>query len=81
MKSAPFGIVGLETSVSLTITELVDKGWITPMQMTEKMSYNPAQILHLTNKGSLKSGKDAGCGCDRPERILCDRCERFCIEG
>ena len=59
MKSAPFGIVGLETSVSLTITELVDKGWITPMQMAEKMSYNPAQILHLTNKGSLKPGKDA----------------------
>ena len=53
------GIVGLETSVSLTITELVDKGWITPMQMAEKMSYNPAQILHLTNKGSLKPGKDA----------------------
>ena len=59
MRSAPFGIVGLETSVSLTITELVDKGWITPMQMAEKMSYNPAQILHLTNKGSLKPGKDA----------------------
>ena len=59
MKSAPFGIVGLETSVSLTITELVDKGWITPMQMAEKMSYNPAKILHLTNKGSLKPGKDA----------------------
>lgn len=59
MKSAPFGIVGLETSVSLTITELVDKGWVTPMQMAEKMSYNPAQILHLTNKGSLKPGKDA----------------------
>ena len=36
MKSAPFGIVGLETSVSLTITELVDKGWITPMQMAER---------------------------------------------
>lgn len=59
MKSAPFGIVGLETSVSLTITELVDKGWITPMQMAEKMSYNPAKILHLANKGSLKPGKDA----------------------
>lgn len=29
-------VVGLETSVSLTITELVDKGWITPMQMAEK---------------------------------------------
>lgn len=59
MKDAPFGIVGLETSVSLTITELVDKGWITPMQMAEKMSYNPAKILHLEEKGSLRPGKDA----------------------
>ena len=25
--------------------------------------------------------KRCGCGCDRPERILCDRRERFCIEG
>lgn len=59
MKDAPFGIVGLETSVSLTITELVEKGWITPMQMAEKMSYNPAKILHLEEKGSLRPGKDA----------------------
>ncbi len=59
MQKAPFGIVGLETSVSLTITELVDKGFITPMQMAEKMSYNPAQIIGLSNKGSLNPGKDA----------------------
>ena len=58
MKSAPFGIVGLETSVSLTITELVDKGWITPMQMAEKMSYNPAKVLGI-DKGSLDEGKVA----------------------
>ena len=32
-KKAPFGIVGLETSVALTITELVDTEIITPMQM------------------------------------------------
>ena len=59
MQKAPFGIVGLETSVPLTITELVDKGWITPMQMAEKMSYNPAKILHLEDKGSLQPGKTA----------------------
>lgn len=59
MQKAPFGIVGLETSVPLTITELVDKGWLTPMQMAEKMSYNPAKILHLEDKGSLKPGKTA----------------------
>lgn len=58
-QKAPFGIVGLETSVALTITELVDKGILTPMQMAEKMSYNPARILHMEQKGSLKPGKDA----------------------
>ena len=58
-QKAPFGIVGLETSVALTITELVDTGILTPMQMAEKMSYNPARILHMEQKGSLKPGKDA----------------------
>ncbi|MBS6194416.1 MAG: dihydroorotase [Clostridiales bacterium] len=59
MMRAPFGIVGLETSVALTITELVEPGWLTPMQMAEKMSYNPAQILHLEDRGSLRVGKTA----------------------
>ena len=45
MEKAPFGIVGLETSVALTITELVEPGILTPMQMAEKMSYNPAKVL------------------------------------
>ncbi|MDD7740200.1 MAG: dihydroorotase [Lachnospiraceae bacterium] len=58
-RKAPFGIVGLETSVALTITELVDTGILTPMQMAEKMSYNPAKILHLEDKGSLAVGKCA----------------------
>ena len=30
-----------------------------PMQMAEKMSYNPAKILHLDKKGSLAPGMDA----------------------
>lgn len=36
MTEAPFGIVGLETAVPLTMTELVHKGILTPMQMAEK---------------------------------------------
>ena len=59
MEHAPFGIVGLETSVALTITELVKTGIITPMQMAEKMSYNPAKVIHQETKGSLAEGKDA----------------------
>lgn len=58
MASAPFGIVGSETAVELTMTELVHKGVITPYQMAEKMSYNPAKILGI-DKGSLDTGKVA----------------------
>ena len=46
-QSAPFGIVGLETAIGLTITELVDTGVLTLMQMIEKFSTNPRRILHL----------------------------------
>lgn len=56
---AAFGIVGLETSASLVYTELVDKQVLTPMQMAEKMSYNPAKILGLEEKGSVSEGKAA----------------------
>lgn len=55
---APFGITGLETSVCLTITELVDKGVLTPLQMAERMSYKPAQIIK-SDKGTLLPGRTA----------------------
>lgn len=58
MKDAPFGIVGLETSVALTITELVETGYLTPMQMAQKMSYNPARIIGM-DRGTLIPGKVA----------------------
>lgn len=58
IKDAPFGITGLETSVCLTITELVEPGWITPLQMVEKMSYNPAQVIGI-DRGTLTEGKVA----------------------
>jgi len=58
MKKAPFGIVGLETAAALTMTELVDKGYLTIVQMAEKMSYNPAKILGL-DKGVIEEGKPA----------------------
>jgi len=55
---APFGIVGLETAVALTVTELLKKGIITPMKMVEKLSYNPAKILGI-DKGNIEVGKIA----------------------
>lgn len=58
MKKAPFGIVGLETAACLTYTELVKTGYLTPMQMAEKMSYNPAKVISL-DKGDIAPGKAA----------------------
>lgn len=55
MAKAPFGIVGLETAASLVYTELVLQKYLTPMQMAEKMSYNPAKIIG-SDKGTLAEG-------------------------
>lgn len=57
-KNAPFGIVGLETSAALTYTELVRPGHLTMVEMAEKMSYNPAQILK-SDKGVIQQGHPA----------------------
>ena len=44
---APFGIVGLETAIGLSITELVRQKYLTLMQLIEKLSVNPRRILSL----------------------------------
>ena len=59
MEKAFFGIVGLETSAALTYTELVKPGILSIMDMAEKMSFNPAKILGLEEKGSVSEGKIA----------------------
>lgn len=58
IKVAPFGIVGLETAFALTMTELVVPGFLTPLQLVEKLSLNPANVLGI-DKGSLEVGKVA----------------------
>lgn len=47
LDKTPFGIVGLETSIGLTYTYLVDKGIISLEEMINKMSVNPRRLLGL----------------------------------
>lgn len=56
--AAPFGITGIETSLCLTYTGIVLTGILTPMQMVEKMSYNPAKIAGI-DRGTLLPGRPA----------------------
>jgi dihydroorotase len=58
MRKAPFGIVGLETAACLTYSELVLGGYLTPLQMAEKMSYNPAKLIPV-DRGDIQPGKAA----------------------
>ena len=56
---APFGLIGLETSLGLTVTELVKPGIIDLAQMVDRMSTSPARIVGLSHKGTIKPGFDA----------------------
>ncbi|MCD7826006.1 MAG: dihydroorotase [Clostridiaceae bacterium] len=58
MRTAPFGIVGLETSFALSYTELVRTGYLTLSGLIEKMSVNPAKVLGIDG-GTLSVGSAA----------------------
>ena len=59
MRKSAFGITGLETSAALVYTELVEKGVLSLSDMVDKMSYQPAKILRLCDRGVLSEGKRA----------------------
>ena len=77
---APFGITGLETAVSITISELVNKRILTPLQMAEKMSYNPAKILGI-NKGRLQVASPADIVIIDPEAEYVVDSSKFLSKG
>ncbi len=55
---APFGIVGLETAVSLSLDRLIHTGMIRLPRLVELLSVNPARILGVAG-GSLSEGAPA----------------------
>lgn len=72
MTKAPFGIVGLETAVPLTVTELLETGVLTPLDMARVMSCQPARIAGL-EAGTLQEGKAA-------DIVLIDPKEEYVID-
>ncbi|MGD1019263.1 MAG: dihydroorotase [Verrucomicrobiia bacterium] len=63
---APFGIIGLETELSLSL-ELVRKKVIDLRTLVEKFTVNPARLLRL-KKGTLSIGADADVTVIDPKR-------------
>ena len=58
LSKAPNGIIGFETALAATITNLVDKGHISYLDMVKLTSYNPAKILGI-DRGVIKEGRIA----------------------
>ena len=57
-KAAPSGMIGLETSLALGITNLVKKGYLTLEELLTKMTVNPAKLYKM-DKGCIEAGKIA----------------------
>jgi dihydroorotase len=70
--SAPSGISGLETALSLSL-QLVNEKVLTRMQLVEKMTINPARILNINN-GTLKIGSDA-------DVVILDESKKFEVKA
>ncbi len=51
-EKCPFGILGLETAIGLSLEQLVHPGKISVAKMVELFTTGPAKILHL-NRGTL----------------------------
>ena len=63
---APFGIVGLETLIPITVHGLIEPGHLTWPEVIRKLTINPAQLLGI-DKGTLRSGADADVTIIDPE--------------
>lgn len=59
LAEAPNGIIGFETALAATITNLVEPKHIGYLDLVRLTSYTPAQLLNLKTKGQLKQGYDA----------------------
>lgn len=64
--AAAFGVIGLETSVGIVLTSLVNKGIISPSEMVRKMSVEPNHIMGLSG-GKLSVGEMADITIIDPE--------------
>jgi dihydroorotase len=66
LDQAPFGIVGLETLIPVTIRGLIEPGHLTWPEVIAKLTVNPARLLDIP-KGTLRAGVDADVTIIDPE--------------
>jgi len=73
---APFGIIGLETAVSLSLDRLVNRGVLSLTRLVELLASNPARILGIPG-GRLAPGDAADITVIAPDVTVEVAAERF----
>ncbi|MDX6770917.1 MAG: dihydroorotase [Elusimicrobiota bacterium] len=59
MDQAPFGVIGLEASLAVALTELYHKKVLDKKRLVARLSAAPAALLGLKDKGTLEKGAAA----------------------
>jgi dihydroorotase len=73
---APFGVIGLETNLSVCLDRLVRPGIITLNRLVELFTSGPARVLALP-VGTLRQGAPADLTVFHPNRPVTVRAKRF----
>jgi dihydroorotase len=73
---AEFGVIGLETELAASITELVQSGLLDWKGLAEKLALNPARILGI-DKGTLSVGRAADIIVVSPDKEWVVKKEEF----
>ncbi len=80
LEKAPSGMVGLETSLGVTLTQLYHTGEMTLPEIIAKMTVNPAHILNL-DCGRLSVGSAADLTIFDPNEEWVVDAEKFASKG
>ena len=73
---APSGMIGLETTVGLIKTYLIDKGYLSWADAIRKLTINPARIFKLEG-GTLKAGSPADITIIDPDKKWTVKADNF----